>query len=301
MRGPVNTKIKLKIMRKGRTTWSSFRRSPAMSSGSSRFARIPRATISAISASPSSTSKPPTAWKSAIADLSAQDGDKIKGFILDLRTTRAACSTRRISVSNAFLNRGEIVSTPWPQCGSVTQRFTARPGDLTKGKPVIVPSTAARPRPPRSWPVPCRTTSVRSWSAMRSFGKGACRPSPCSARHRLEALQPTTARYFTPSGRARSRPRASCPTSRCCRTCRKSSRRAPIPPAKRPYAATSRPKADKADRSQSCVPPDPKKNDKHPAPGGGSRCAARRPIRPSRRSPTRRLRTDGFRSGLIGR
>ena len=65
-------------------------------------------------------------------------GDKLKGYILDLRNNPGGLLDQAISISNAFLNRGEIVSTRGRNADE-TQRFTARPGgDLTKGKPVIV-------------------------------------------------------------------------------------------------------------------------------------------------------------------
>jgi carboxyl-terminal processing protease len=61
MRGPVNTKIKLKIIRKGVRTTRSTSRWCATTSASVRCARMSKATISAISASPPSTSRPPKA------------------------------------------------------------------------------------------------------------------------------------------------------------------------------------------------------------------------------------------------
>jgi carboxyl-terminal processing protease len=60
MRGPVNTKIKLKVMRKGQDSRPRSR-SPATSSGCGRCARGSKATTWASSASPSSTSRPPRA------------------------------------------------------------------------------------------------------------------------------------------------------------------------------------------------------------------------------------------------
>src|SRR5205807_4742335 len=75
--------------------------------------------------------------KKAIADLSTQAGDKLKGFVIDIRNNPGGLLDQAISVSDAFLEKGEIVSTRGRNAEE-TQRFNARAGDLTKGKPVIV-------------------------------------------------------------------------------------------------------------------------------------------------------------------
>src|ERR1700687_3706477 len=136
MRGPVNTKIKLKIMRKGQdkpvemTLTRDVIRVLSVRSHSEGddigYIRVTQFNEQAT-----------TGLKKAIADLTAQNGDKLKGFVLDLRNNPGGLLDQAISVSNAFLNRGEIVSTRGRNADE-TQRFTARPGDLTKHKPVIV-------------------------------------------------------------------------------------------------------------------------------------------------------------------
>src|SRR6202162_4306365 len=84
MRGPVNTTIKLRIMRKGQDK-------PVEMSLTRDVIRV----LSVRSHSEGDdvgyirvtqfTEQATTGLKKAIADLSAQDGDKLKGFILDLR------------------------------------------------------------------------------------------------------------------------------------------------------------------------------------------------------------------------
>ena len=76
--------------------------------------------------------------KQAINDLNSQLGaDKIKGYIVDLRNNPGGLLDQAISVSDTFLDKGEIVSTRGRN-PEETQRFNARPGDMTKGKPLIV-------------------------------------------------------------------------------------------------------------------------------------------------------------------
>src|SRR5438094_804037 len=76
--------------------------------------------------------------KKAITDLQNQiPAEKLKGFVVDLRNNPGGLLDQAISVSDAFLERGEIVSI---RCRTAeeTQRFNARAGDLTKSNPVIV-------------------------------------------------------------------------------------------------------------------------------------------------------------------
>src|SRR4029434_6145374 len=74
--------------------------------------------------------------KKAITDLTTQAGDKLKSFIIDLRNNPGGLLDQAVSVSDAFLEKGEIVSTRG-RTPEETQRFNARAGDLTKNKPVI--------------------------------------------------------------------------------------------------------------------------------------------------------------------
>jgi carboxyl-terminal processing protease len=141
--------------------------------------------------------------KKAIGDLSTQiPPDKLKGFILDLRNNPGGLLDQAVSVSNTFMNRGEIVSTRGRN-PEETQRFDARPtaGDLTKGKPLIVlingGSASASEIVAGALQDHKRATIVGT----RSFGKGSVQTiTPLGASN--GALRLTTARYFTPSGRS---------------------------------------------------------------------------------------------------
>ena len=137
MRGPVNTKIKLTIMRKGQDkpievsiTRDVIRVRSVRSHvegddvGYIRITQFNEQTTEGL--------------KKAIADITAKvANDKLKGYVLDLRNNPGGLLDQAISVSDAFLEKGEIVSTRGRNAEE-TQRFNARPGDLTKGKPVIV-------------------------------------------------------------------------------------------------------------------------------------------------------------------
>jgi len=76
--------------------------------------------------------------RTAIMEITNQiPNDKLKGYVIDLRNNPGGLLDQAISVSGAFLDHGEIVSTRGRD-PEETERFNARSGDLTKGKPVIV-------------------------------------------------------------------------------------------------------------------------------------------------------------------
>jgi carboxyl-terminal processing protease len=139
--------------------------------------------------------------KKAVSEISSQvASDKLRGYVIDLRNNPGGLLDQAISVSDAFLERGEIVSTRGRD-PEETQRFNARPGDLTKGKPVIVlingGSASASEIVAGALQDHRRATLVGT----RSFGKGSVQTIiPLGSNN--GALRLTTARYFTPSGRS---------------------------------------------------------------------------------------------------
>jgi len=131
----VNTKIKLTIMRKARTSRSKCRsRACHPRAGRAVAAEDDVGFIRITQFNEQTTEN----LKKAITDLQNQiPAEKLKGFVVDLRNNPGGLLDQAISVSDAFLERGEIVSTRGRNAEE-TQRFSARAGDLIKGKPVIV-------------------------------------------------------------------------------------------------------------------------------------------------------------------
>jgi carboxyl-terminal processing protease len=200
MRGPVNTKIKLTVMRKGADK-------PLELSITRDVIRV-RAVRSEIQGDDVGyirmtqfNEQTTEGLKKAIDDITAKiSDDKLKGYVLDLRNNPGGLLDQAISVSDAFLQKGEIVSTRGRNAEE-TQRFSARPGDLTKGKPVIVlingGSASASEIVAGALQDHRRVTVVGT----RSFGKGSVQTIiPLGSGN--GALRLTTARYFTPSGRS---------------------------------------------------------------------------------------------------
>jgi carboxyl-terminal processing protease len=139
----------------------------------------------------------------AIRDLSAQiPADRLKGFILDLRNNPGGLLDQAISVSNVFLNRGEIVSVRGRDPDEA-QRFDAKsdPGDLTKGKPLIVLVNGGSASASEIVAGALQDLKRATVVGTRSFGKGSVQTIiPLGGDQ--GALRLTTARYFTPSGRS---------------------------------------------------------------------------------------------------
>jgi carboxyl-terminal processing protease len=139
--------------------------------------------------------------KAAISKFTTDmPGDKLKGYVLDLRNNPGGLLDQSIAVSNAFLSTGEIVSTRGRNADE-TQRYNARPGDLSKGKPVIVlvngGSASASEIVAGALQDHKRATIVGT----RSFGKGSVQTIIPLGQNN-GALRLTTARYYTPSGRS---------------------------------------------------------------------------------------------------
>ncbi|MGO4336278.1 S41 family peptidase, partial [Labrys sp. KB_33_2] len=138
--------------------------------------------------------------KKNIDKLSKEIGpDKLKGFVIDLRNNPGGLLDQAIQVSDAFLERGEIVSTRGRQADDV-QRYSARNGDLTGGKPVIVLVNGGSASASEIVAGALQDHKRATILGTRSFGKGSVQTIiPLQGNG---ALRLTTARYYTPSGRS---------------------------------------------------------------------------------------------------
>tara|TARA_B110000093_G_C12896659_1_gene378523 strand:+ start:33 stop:959 length:927 start_codon:yes stop_codon:yes gene_type:complete len=66
-----------------------------------------------------------------------EKNNKLNGYILDLRNNPGGLLTQAISITDFFLDDGEIVSTKGRKI-TESRRFFSRKGDLIDGKPLIV-------------------------------------------------------------------------------------------------------------------------------------------------------------------
>ena len=134
----------------------------------------------------------------AIADIKEKipEGD-LKGYVLDLRRNPGGLLDEAVSVSDAFLEKGEIVSTRGRNAEE-TRRYNARSGDDIDGRPLVVlvngGSASASEIVAGALQDQGRATVVGS----RSFGKGSVQTIiPLGSNG---SLRLTTALYYTPSG-----------------------------------------------------------------------------------------------------
>ena len=200
LRGPVDAEIKLTIMRKGQdkpidvTIVREVIRVQSVRShtegndvGYIRITQFNDQTTDGL--------------KKAISNLTSELGaEKIKGFVIDLRNDPGGLLEQAISVSDAFLDKGEIVSTRG-RASDETQRFNARPRRaLTGEKPLIVLINGGSASASEIVAGALQDHKRATLIGTRSFGKGSVQTIiPLGAGN--GALRLTTARYYTPSGR----------------------------------------------------------------------------------------------------
>jgi carboxyl-terminal processing protease len=197
MKGPVDTQTKLTILRKGTDApiFVTIKReiiqvrpvSYHTNGGDIGYIRIS-----------SFSEQTGDELKKAIADISKQIPSNLAGYVLDLRNNPGGLLDQAVSVSSAFLARGEVVSTRGRR-PEETQRFSARGGDLTKGKPLVVLINGGSASASEIVAGALHDHKRATVIGTRSFGKGSVQTIiPLGGGHGALAL--TTARYFTPSG-----------------------------------------------------------------------------------------------------
>jgi carboxyl-terminal processing protease len=196
MRGPVNSNIKLMIRRGGGdpfevTLTRAVIRVQSVRSrveGDLGYVRIT-----------SFTEQTETGVKNAIDRIKQQTGNKLKGLVLDMRNNPGGLLDQAISVSDAFLDKGEIVSTRGRK-NEEGQRFNAKPGDLLGGLPIVVLINGGSASASEIVAGALQDHRRAILLGTRSFGKGSVQTIIPMGNQ--GAIRLTTARYYTPSGRS---------------------------------------------------------------------------------------------------
>ncbi|NVK19032.1 MAG: S41 family peptidase [Methylocystaceae bacterium] len=135
----------------------------------------------------------------AIEEFNKEKGDRLKGIVLDLRNNPGGLLDQAIAVSDAFLSRGEIVSTRSRRAEDI-QRFNARPGDIADGLPIVVLINGGSASASEIVAGALQDHARALILGTRSFGKGSVQTiMPLGVNG---AMRLTTARYYTPSGRS---------------------------------------------------------------------------------------------------
>ena len=197
MRGPVNSEIKLTIRREGKEPFD---------------VKLTRATIRIQSVRShlegdnigyiritTFNEQTDVGLNNAMKNLKQQAGSKLIGVVLDLRNNPGGLLDQAVAVADAFLDKGEIVSTRGRRSEDA-QRYNARPGDIAAGLPMagLINGGSASASEIVAGALQDHHRAILLGT--KSFGKGSVQtiiPLPGHGAMRL-----TTARYYTPSGRS---------------------------------------------------------------------------------------------------
>ena len=200
MKGAVDTRTKLTIVRKGKDAPLDFtitreiiRVRPVRyhtEGGDIGYIRIT-----------SFNEQTTDSLRKAITDISKQiPPDKLAGYVVDLRNNPGGLLDQAVSVTSTFLARGEVVSTRGRN-PEETQRFSAHGGDLTKGKRLVVLINGGSASASEIVAGALHDHQRATLIGTRTFGKGSVQTIiPLGTGNGALAL--TTARYYTPSGRS---------------------------------------------------------------------------------------------------
>lgn len=135
----------------------------------------------------------------AKATEEAGGADKVTGYVIDLRNNPGGLLTQSIAVADAFLDKGEIVSTRGREQQN-DERYNAEPGDLAQGKPLVVLINGGSASASEIVAGALQDHRRAIVVGTKSFGKGSVQTLiPIRDQG---AMRLTTARYYTPSGRS---------------------------------------------------------------------------------------------------
>jgi carboxyl-terminal processing protease len=138
-----------------------------------------------------------TGLNKAVKKIEAELGDKLTGFVLDLRNNPGGLLNQAVLVSDAFLEEGEIVSTRG-RVQDKAQRFHATPGDITNGLPIVVLINSGSASASEIVAGALQDHRRAVILGNNSFGKGSVQTIIPLGRN--GAIKLTTQRYYTPSG-----------------------------------------------------------------------------------------------------
>ena len=197
MRGPVSSEIKLTIRREGREPFDVklIRATIKIQSVRSHLEGDNIAYIRITTFNEQTD----VGLNNAMKNLKQQGGGKLLGVVLDLRNDPGGLLDQAVAVADAFLEKGEIVSTRGRRSEDA-QRYNARPGDIAAGLPVAVLINGGSASASEIVAGALQDHHRAILLGTRSFGKGSVQtiiPLPGHGAMRL-----TTARYYTPSGRS---------------------------------------------------------------------------------------------------
>jgi len=196
MRGPVGSKITIKIRRKGVEPFDVTITRAVITIKSVRFRTIGNVGYIRITAFTQQTT---VGLHAALAEFKRKLGKNWRGIVLDLRNNPGGLLSQAIDVSDTFLERGEIVSTRGREA-KISSRYNAKKGDMAGGLPVVVLINGGSASASEIVAGALQDHRRAIVMGTKSFGKGSVQTViPLGSQG---AMRLTTARYYTPSGRS---------------------------------------------------------------------------------------------------
>ena len=199
MRGPVGSEITITILREGET--EPFDLTMARDTIKLTVVRSRVEGHAVVLRVSTFNDETYDALKTELAKAVEEAGgiDKVTGFVLDLRNNPGGLLNQAISVSDAFLDAGEIVSTRGRNPDE-SERWNAEKGDLAEGKPMVVLTNGGSASASEIVAGALQDHRRAIVVGEKSFGKGSVQTvMPVTSD---SAIRLTTARYYTPSGRS---------------------------------------------------------------------------------------------------
>ncbi len=137
--------------------------------------------------------------KKSLKEAQKKTNNQIKGVIIDVRNNPGGLLDQAVSVSDLFLDKGEIVSTR-SRNESDTVRYTAKSGDIAQGLPIVVIINDGSASASEILAGALQDHKRAIILGEKSFGKGSVQTVVPLGDY--GAMRLTTARYYTPSGRS---------------------------------------------------------------------------------------------------
>src|SRR5258708_2446918 len=196
MRGPENSEVTLRIRRAGKDPFDVKLVRAKIKIQSVR-SHMEGDTIGYIRIT-SFTEQTDVGLNNAMKTLKQQAGNKLAGVILDLRNNPGGLLDQAVAVTDAFIEKGEIVSTRGRRSDDA-QRYNAHSGDITGALPMVVLINGGSASASEIVAGALQDHHRVIVLGTRSFGKGSVQTISPLPGHGPIPL--TTARYYTPSGR----------------------------------------------------------------------------------------------------
>ncbi len=196
MRGPVDSKITIKIRRKGVDPFDVTIVRAIITVKSVRHRTIGNIGYIRLTAFTQQTT---VGLHAALTEFKSKPGKAWRGVVLDLRNNPGGLLSQAIDVTDSFLDRGEIVSTRGREA-KISSRYNAKKGDMTDGLPIVVLINGGSASASEIVAGALQDHRRAIVMGTKSFGKGSVQTVvPLGSQG---AMRLTTARYYTPSGRS---------------------------------------------------------------------------------------------------